>query len=153
MLYSYKNQYPIDYENIPDRIRLSNGSTRTDKSTYTTEELIDAGYISVDDPPEVDLFQRLVWNGNSWVVETLSDEERNIVLINQWNIVRAERNRLLKETDWMMMKYSENNDPLSTVLAQYRQQLRDIPETQTDPFNIVWPVLDRNSTDTEQSDA
>ena len=32
MLYSYNGEYPTD---IPERIRLSDGSTRTDSSTYT----------------------------------------------------------------------------------------------------------------------
>jgi hypothetical protein len=25
--------------------------------------------------------------------------------------------------------------------AAYRQALRDLPQTQTDPFNIVWPTV------------
>ena len=44
MLYSYNGEYPTD---IPERIRLSDGSTRTDSSTYTEEEIADAGYVYV----------------------------------------------------------------------------------------------------------
>lgn len=36
---------------IPNRIRLSNGLTRTDSSTFTAEEIADAGYIEVSAPP------------------------------------------------------------------------------------------------------
>ena len=47
MLYSYNGEYPTD---IPERIRLSDGSTRTDSSTYTEEEIADAGYVYVEAP-------------------------------------------------------------------------------------------------------
>lgn len=42
--FSYNGEYPVDWNSIPDRIRLSNGNTKTDKITYTQEELKDAGY-------------------------------------------------------------------------------------------------------------
>ena len=42
--YSYDGQYPVDWSQIPHRIRLSNGNTKTDKTTFTLEELVDAGY-------------------------------------------------------------------------------------------------------------
>ena len=48
----------------PDRIRLSNGLTRTDPSTYTIEELQDAGYIIVNQKPQ-DGFE-YGWDGTSW---------------------------------------------------------------------------------------
>jgi hypothetical protein len=41
-LYSHKNQYP---QPIPNRIRLPDGFTRTDSSTFTPEELT-ASYAS-----------------------------------------------------------------------------------------------------------
>ena len=39
--YSYKGLYPIEWGEIPNRIRLSNGNTRTDKETFTEDELKD----------------------------------------------------------------------------------------------------------------
>ena len=41
MLYSYRTCWP---QVLPFRIRLSDGSTRTDPSTFTAEEIADAGY-------------------------------------------------------------------------------------------------------------
>jgi hypothetical protein len=41
MLYSYHTCWP---QVLPFRIRLSDGSTRTDPSTFTAEEIADAGY-------------------------------------------------------------------------------------------------------------
>lgn len=48
----------------PDRIRLSSGLTRTDSSSYTIEELQDAGYIVVNPKPQ-DGFE-YGWNGTNW---------------------------------------------------------------------------------------
>ena len=54
-----------------------------------------------------------------------------------WATVRAERDALLKATDWTQLP----DIPASTraAWAPYRQALRDITG-KADPFNIVWPV-------------
>ena len=62
-----------------------------------------------------------------------------------WAKVRAERDKKIEVFRW---KIDRERDLLSlnlsvggylTVLLTYVQVLRDIPQTQTDPFNIVWP--------------
>ena len=72
MLYSYKNQYP---QLIPYRITLPNGSTRTDPSTFTSEEIALAGYAEVEDPPEISQYQSLIWNGTQRVVRDWNQQE------------------------------------------------------------------------------
>jgi hypothetical protein len=72
MLYSYKNSYPT---NIPFRIRLSDGRTRTDPSTFTPEEILDAGYIEVSDPPQITEYQVLTWTGTQWFVRDMNSDE------------------------------------------------------------------------------
>ena len=72
------------------------------------------------------------WNGSSYDdshrIPVITDEER-------WEQVREIRNQLLAETDW-----TANSDVTMTEeMRAYRQELRDIPETQTDPLNIVYP--------------
>jgi len=50
--------------------------------------------------------------------------------------LRAERDRLLAETDWWVL-------PDRTASAEqlaYRQALRDLPATTSDPANPVWPT-------------
>lgn len=65
MLYSLNGQYP---KPLPNRIRLSNGQTRT--ATFTQEEIADAGYIAVSSPPTPTRHQVLGWSGTEW---TLTD--------------------------------------------------------------------------------
>lgn len=55
----------------------------------------------------------------------------------RWKRVRAERDRLLAESDPAMMKARDLNQKVNEW-ASYRQALRDVP-TQADPKNIIWP--------------
>jgi len=53
----------------PWRIRLSDGSTRTDPSTFTDEMIADAGYILAPDKPEEVDGKIIVWSNGEWVYE------------------------------------------------------------------------------------
>ena len=66
-----------------------------------------------------------------------SDSEKTA---QKWVIVREERNIKLQETDWVVTKASETGVAVSDEWKTYRQALRQIPQTQTDPDNITWPT-------------
>ena len=62
-----------------------------------------------------------------------------------WAELRAERDRLLAETDWVTSRAVDASaDGLGIQLPQvwvdYRQALRDLPANTTDPANPTWPV-------------
>ena len=64
--------------------------------------------------------------------EGLSDE----ILANQ---IRAQRDSLLKQTDYLMMSdYPISDDRLAKIKI-YRQALRDISEQSGFPRSITWP--------------
>lgn len=75
-LYTKNGSYP---EPIPFRIKLSNGLTRTDPSTFTEEEIADAGYIQVSNPPSITSEQVLEWNSLNleWIVRSVTEQEIN----------------------------------------------------------------------------
>jgi hypothetical protein len=134
MLYSHNGNFPTL---LPDRIRLSNGMTRTDSSTFTNEEITDAGYIEVADPPSYSYPDVLEWVGNAWIVRSPNNSD----IANQWTLVQAEAVRLLSQTDYKAIKAYESGIPLSTPWTDYRQALRDIYNNvnNIDPFFISWP--------------
>ena len=74
-----------------------------------------------------------VWTSNGWVDPRPVAEQEAA----QWEVVRAERQRLLQASDWTQLP----DVPIDTkeAWAAYRQALRDVTD-QTDPFNIVWPT-------------
>ena len=57
-----------------------------------------------------------------------------------YKILRSDRNNKITSCDWTQ----GNDSPLSSEKkeewAQYRQSLRDLPSTVTDPTNVTWPT-------------
>jgi len=66
-----------------------------------------------------------------WSVEPLpaADAEAN---------VRAQRNALLADTDWLAVRAYETGDAMPAEWAAYRKALRDLT-AQPDFPNVVWP--------------
>jgi hypothetical protein len=134
-LYSYQGSYPIP---VPFRIKLSSGFTRTDPTTFTQEELEDAGYTGPYEEPVYDsTIETLSWNGTEYVKRPYNTEE----IEAQWDIIRLERDRLLKESDYTQISDYDLGIENREEWRVYRQILRDLPETQTNPFDISWPLM------------
>ena len=133
-LYSHNQQWP---QELPFRIKLADGSTRTDPSTFTAEELTAWGYTGPFTCPAFDQYNEVLeWSGTAFSVRPMTTEERQVVLDQQWATVRLQRNQRLAECDWTQLP----DAPVDAVpWAAYRQELRDITQ-QLDPFNLVWPT-------------
>ena len=147
MLYSFNGEYPID--TLPHRIRLSDGSTRTDSSTFTSEELVDAGYVQVSNPPDFNQeTHKLVWSGTEWQIVSLTELEIYDRNNQRWQEIRETRDAKIKEIEWRIMRYQsetrqsveEKTDDI-VELDTYIQALRDITSTTTNPLEVVWPTL------------
>lgn len=103
-LYSKNGSYP---EPIPFRIKLSNGLTRTDPSSFTEEEINDAGYIEVSNPPSITSEQVLEWNflNLEWIVRNVSEQEINNLKQLRLNYITESR-----ELDLNALTCQWNND-------------------------------------------
>ena len=124
-----------------------------EKIPATCKEVIDAGLSVVSNSSEphdrelIDLFARLVdaekdvyqlHTESGTLVQTIekipepTDEE----LAQQ---IRAKRNSLLSQTDYLMMPDYPISDDKRKLIEEYRHALRDIPEQSGFPRNITWP--------------
>jgi hypothetical protein len=145
-LYTYQGRYPCP---LPFRIKLSNGQTRTDPTTFTEEELQDVGYTAVPDKPIVDSSKIVEWISDElvWSIRDKTEGELAVEIAQQWGRIREVRDQKIQEIEWRYERYHRHQRlEISQVdniadLDQYVQALADIPQTQTDPFNIVWPEL------------
>tara|TARA_Y100000004_G_C8892704_1_gene402753 strand:+ start:714 stop:1193 length:480 start_codon:yes stop_codon:yes gene_type:complete len=157
MLYSHNNEYPAP---LPERIRLSSGLTRTDSSTFTAEEIADAGYVSVEDPPSFEeKTEKLTWNGSAWEVIALTDEELAVKNVEEWAEIRGVRDNKIKEVEWRVFRYqSEERAGITTHtdnisdLDDYIKKLRDIPQTYSSVGDIVWPDTPWESEEVDSTD-
>ena len=73
----------------------------------------------------------------NWEQSDASTAEINARIEIKWEEIRQIRNELLLECDWTQLADIPNE--IKTAWQSYRQELRDVT-TQTNPFNIVWPV-------------
>ena len=62
-------------------------------------------------------------------LESESSEEKN----------RRERNNILRDTDWIVIKYTEKGESIPQEWSDYRQSLRDITLQDGFPGNVNWP--------------
>lgn len=69
-------------------------------------------------------------------VDSTTSDEQTAIINSQWVRIRNERSFKLKDTDWR----ASSDLTMSDAWKTYRQTLRDIPSTQSDPFNITWPT-------------
>jgi len=153
-LYSLNGDYPTW---LPDRIRLSDGSTKTNRELFTQEDLDDAGWIQVEDPPIPvvassqftgseeggNSAQKLIWTGVAWEIVDKDEQEHQ----EQWVRVRKRRDKLLEEFEWKIYRYESEvrqgitpTDDISEI-DTYVQALRDVPQQDVEsPWHVVWPT-------------
>ena len=116
-LYSYKGSYPYP---LPKNM-----------NAYNIND-----FVLAPEKPSILAGQVLEWIDNSWVVREANEAELAI----KWQEVRTQRNILLAETDSKILKYLEVGQAVPENIVAYRQALRDLPQSQTNPFSIVWPI-------------
>lgn len=101
---------------------------------------IPSGMVEISDKAYHDLLEgqsngkRITSDSNGYPI--LVEHESHSVEY-QWDTIKQKRNSLLAETDWTQLL--DVSQTVSELYKPYRQALRDIT-TQSDPFNIIWPI-------------
>lgn len=114
------------------------------------EKLLEYGWYPVRFVPNPNKTQTSIVTGQTFVVEgnevvqyeqirEKTQEEIDKELLQMWENVRNERTRYLEECDWTQLLDCQLSVEKKEAWRVYRQTLRDIT-TQSDPFNIIWPV-------------
>lgn len=79
-------------------------------------------------------------------VEIISGEPKyvyelaDLTVEELWSPVRAERDVRLAACDWTQLADCPLAVEAKAAWATYRQALRDLPESESDPESIVWPT-------------
>ena len=73
----------------------------------------------------------------SWSVEKIPEKTPEEKLAETEEEVRSKRDRLIADTDYLLMNDYPSED-LESVKA-YRQALRDVPQQDGFPYELVWP--------------
>lgn len=123
-----------DYEIVETDAPLSYESTDEDGNTRTIS-FYESGYMRNDGT------YSLTWNGSEIVKDDTAKAAYD--LAEEWKRIRTERNRLLAETDWVVIKARENGGQVAEKWKTYRVALRNIPSEQSDATKyseITWPT-------------
>jgi len=78
------------------------------------------------------------WEAEKARQEAVAEAERNDP-VNVEARAREQRNALLSESDYILMPDYPLTDEQREAWTAYRQALRDLPEQEGWPMNIVWP--------------
>ena len=78
-----------------------------------------------------------VWK---WSISEMDDDAKAAKDAEVAKGVRATRDRLIAETDWIVIKNLELNQNVPGVWEVYRQNLRDVPAQAGFPHNVTWPA-------------
>lgn len=75
------------------------------------------------------------------VTATVNEETR---AAHEAGVVRAERNRLLRDSDWTQLADSTLDETGMVLWQAYRQALRDVPQQAGFPLAVDWPIRPEN---------
>ena len=109
----------------------------------------ETGSFIPNDQRNIDWQEYLVWAQDSTADPQFTKQELNEFA---WKDLRNERDKLLKSTDFMMTE-DYYNDKMTLQeqedVKTYRENLRNLPENTSDPYNPIWPtkpqiIIDNN---------
>lgn len=58
----------------------------------------------------------------------------------KWRSIRGQRDALLSASDYVILPDAPYSDVTKTNYRTYRQALRDLPQTYSNPDDVVWPT-------------
>ena len=118
-LYSHNQNTP---DTLPEKIVLSNGFTRTDSSSFTAEEIADAGYVAAPEKPSFNVkTHRCLWVNTDWVVSELPDSEKAYIKEQQWRVAQKQISDCYRQTRQDMDAGKEPLYLLTDIDAYYDQ--------------------------------
>ena len=81
--------------------------------------------------------QLAYWNVSGDTPSKDTDQLAADILAGKWAAIRTQRDTLMAQSDWMAMP---DSPAISDAWTAYRNALRNLPASQADPDDIVWPT-------------
>ncbi len=106
-----------------------------------------SGCVPITDPQYTELLagqaegQVITDDGSGNPVLTAPPEPASGIVAAQ---ARVQRDSLLAQTDWVVIRSAETGIAIPTGWVSYRQALRDLPAQKGFPVKIKWPVAPAN---------
>ena len=121
----------------------------TEYATLLGFSLAEVSY--AEDPVYDPKTQKLVYAespeliSGSWIIPVTIVNKPSEVIASEYDAIQVEnrhiRNTKLSVCDWTQMPDAPLTQEQKTVWSLYRQALRDVPQQEGFPWNIVWPTV------------
>ena len=127
---------PPMFEGFPEEVLVSKGWYKVERVLPTTFH--DRTEFML--PPVLEVFNtyvRATYTKRDKTVEELAAQDNA-----KWEEVRKYRNELLTQSDYITIidRWNGLTEEKRTAWTVYRQALRDVPQTNPDPWNVMIPV-------------
>lgn len=109
----------------------------TSESNISSMVLDDGLSIMRTQYPEDFIYYKVV---NGEIVKKSDVEVKDVNRPRDFAIFKSTRDSLLAASDWTQAVDSPLSEAQQQSWRDYRQKLRDLPETTTDPSNPAWPT-------------
>lgn len=93
-------------------------------------------YVATEIPDDSEIYKYLIEQYKSGKLK-IKEFVENVDLLK--SDIRAQRNAILSETDYLVNNDYPISDSDKKIIREYRQALRDIPQQQGFPKNVIWP--------------
>lgn len=125
------------------QLRRDNPQTSFPKS-IPASMLAEFGVYRVNQTPNPEIDKKT--HGHTYTVELVESEWTQVWQIAQLPLaqaeanIRAHRDYLLQDSDWVVARSYERGEPVPLDWAAYRQLLRDVTLQNGFPYAVIWPT-------------
>jgi len=115
-----------------------NGGAITKYQDFDNKSDADAHVVTYGGKVVQDLDNELAyWDVSGDTASKDTDQLAADILAGKWAAIRTKRDVLIAQSDWMAMP---DSPAISDAWTTYRTALRNLPASQADPDDIVWPT-------------
>ena len=130
---SPNTQYEFEIHGDNVNITLFDNIVKMEADDGTPKYVYDVYYITVINRPG--LISDLDNSINKWIIAARDSEYNKMAAT-----IREKRDLLLSATDYLMTQDYPISVSDRLLIAEYRQALRDIPEQNGFPFDVMFPI-------------
>lgn len=97
-------------------------------------------HATVRTPPPAQEGKIIVFTGQDWELHDIPTQPAPEPFVPTWDDIRLKRNFLLSQFDWTQAADAPLSPDQVAAWKTYRQTLRDIPQKNSNPAEVVWPT-------------
>lgn len=121
-------------------INFTYEATEPLQSTFASPWNDESLYVHIPIPPPLTIQNIKVVRIDDIITIQEDQIRTQLIIEGLWQTIRMRRNLLLSGSDWTQLPDAQLTPEKKQQYTDYRQQLRDIPQSSGDPNSVTWPI-------------